>query len=267
MILIFDYRKTAIILFASLAITVLVFLSINYLFAGTDSDQQTIVQGSTAGNTTDLQYILEENSLFDDYLFEIEGTGSYYGKKFHKRKTASGERYNMFDYTCAHKNLPFGTILKVTNLSNNKSTLVRINDRGPFVGKRFLDLSMKSAEDVDGKGVPKLKIEGFSKNNFDVPFNFRNEYYFVYSFKYKPFVIPSNYLVIRHSFNDFSSAVSSYKELIESGLSDSLTTFIVFDEATFNTFGDDEVYHIAVWNRVSNLTIPEMVAEKVYITK
>lgn len=69
---------------------------------------------------------------------------SYYGKKFHGKKTASGEIFDMYKSTAAHKKLKFGTIVKVTSIATNKSVLVRINDRGPFIKGRDIDLS-KSA--------------------------------------------------------------------------------------------------------------------------
>lgn len=71
---------------------------------------------------------------------------SWYGPGFHKRLTANGERYNMYALTAAHKELPFGSVVKVTNLDNNKSVIVKINDRGPFHGGRGIDLS-KAAND------------------------------------------------------------------------------------------------------------------------
>jgi rare lipoprotein A len=74
---------------------------------------------------------------------QMRGTVSYYGEEFHGRKTASGEIYNMYAYTAAHKSLPFGTKIQVTNVENNRSVIVRINDRGPFVSGRILDLSYR----------------------------------------------------------------------------------------------------------------------------
>jgi rare lipoprotein A (peptidoglycan hydrolase) len=73
---------------------------------------------------------------------------SYYYGKFHGRKTASGERYNQYELTCAHKTLPFQTILKVTNPHNGKSVIVRVNDRGPFTKGRDIDLSYAAAEKI-----------------------------------------------------------------------------------------------------------------------
>ncbi len=104
---------------------------------------------------------LNDINLNDDYLYYTVGTASWYGKKFHNRKTANGEIYNMYDYTAAHKDLPFGTILKVTNIENEQSVIVRINDRGPYSGKRVIDLSYSAAMDIGSTGLSKVLIEGF----------------------------------------------------------------------------------------------------------
>jgi rare lipoprotein A len=76
------------------------------------------------------------------------GSASWYGGQFHGRKTANGERYNMNGLTAAHRSLPFGTKVRVTNRKNGKSVVVRINDRGPYVGKRVIDLSRGAAQAV-----------------------------------------------------------------------------------------------------------------------
>lgn len=73
---------------------------------------------------------------------------SYYYGKFHGRKTASGERFNQYDMTCAHKSLPFQTILQVTNPKNGKTVIVRVNDRGPFIRGRDVDLSYAAAKEL-----------------------------------------------------------------------------------------------------------------------
>ena len=89
------------------------------------------------------------------------GKASYYGEEFHGRKTASGEIFNKWNYTCAHKKLPFNTKVKVTNLKNKKSVIVRVNDRGPFVTGRIIDLSYAAAKKIGmvKDGVVKVKIE------------------------------------------------------------------------------------------------------------
>ncbi|KAB2878929.1 septal ring lytic transglycosylase RlpA family protein [bacterium] len=89
------------------------------------------------------------------------GTASYYADKFHGRKTASGETFNMHDLTAAHKTLPFGTIVKVTNLKNDKSVKLKINDRGPFVKDRIIDVSLAAAKELDmlGTGTAEVRVD------------------------------------------------------------------------------------------------------------
>ncbi len=86
---------------------------------------------------------------------------SWYGWDFHGRKTANGEVYNMYDHTAAHKTLPFGTIVRVTNLSNGRQATVRINDRGPFIHGRGIDLSYATARDLGmlESGIEKVRLE------------------------------------------------------------------------------------------------------------
>jgi rare lipoprotein A len=81
-------------------------------------------------------------------LIKLEALASYYGDEFQGRPTSSGEIFDMNGYTCAHKNLPFGTMLEVTNLENGRKTVVRVNDRGPFVAGRELDVSKAAAYDL-----------------------------------------------------------------------------------------------------------------------
>jgi rare lipoprotein A len=88
-------------------------------------------------------------------------TASWYGTEFHGRPTSSGEIFNMYALTAAHKELSFGTKLRVTNLRNNKSVIVTVNDRGPFIPGRDLDLSYAAAREIGliGPGVERVKIE------------------------------------------------------------------------------------------------------------
>ena len=79
----------------------------------------------------------------------LTGIVSYYAHEFHGRKTANGEIFNMYDKTAAHLYLPFNSVLQVTNSSNGKSVIVRINDRGPFKTDRILDLSYQAAKEID----------------------------------------------------------------------------------------------------------------------
>jgi rare lipoprotein A len=94
----------------------------------------------------------------------MEGTASWYGERFHGRKTANGERFNMYKLTAAHRTLPFGTLVRVTSLSSQKSVVVRINDRGPFAYDCIIDLSYAAARKLDliAKGHDQVVLERLS---------------------------------------------------------------------------------------------------------
>jgi rare lipoprotein A len=89
------------------------------------------------------------------------GNASWYGVPFHGRRASNGETYDMYKLTAAHRTLPFETMVRVTNLNNGKSTVVRITDRGPFVDNRIIDLSLAAAREVDaiGAGVVPVRVE------------------------------------------------------------------------------------------------------------
>lgn len=97
---------------------------------------------------------------------------SWYGPRFHGRFTANGEIYDQNAMTAAHKSMKFGTILRITNPRNNKSVIVRINDRGPYIPGRQIDLSKAAAEELDviKNGVKRLKIEEVIIKGIDNPF-------------------------------------------------------------------------------------------------
>ena len=92
---------------------------------------------------------------------EFSGNASWYGPDFHGKLTSNGETYNMYDMTAAHKTLPMNTIVKVKNKSNGLSTVVRINDRGPFIATRIIDLSKSAAKKIDmiGTGTAPVELE------------------------------------------------------------------------------------------------------------
>ncbi len=97
--------------------------------------------------------------------FVQEGKASWYGPGFHGKKTASGEIFNQYAMTAAHKTLPMGTKVRVTNLENNRSVLVRINDRGPFSSERILDLSRAAASrlEIVGKGTGRVRVQSLGE--------------------------------------------------------------------------------------------------------
>ena len=96
-----------------------------------------------------------------DNIISADVFASYYGEPFHGRPTSSGEPFDMNAYTAAHRTLPFGTMVEVTNLENGKKVIVRINDRGPFVGNREIDLSRAAAEAIGmiGQGIARVSIK------------------------------------------------------------------------------------------------------------
>jgi rare lipoprotein A len=91
--------------------------------------------------------------------FSQRGTASWYGKKFHGRKTSSGEVYNMYAMTAAHKTLPLGTWVRVRRLDTGKQIVVRVNDRGPFVHGRIIDLSFAGAKELGMVGPGTARVE------------------------------------------------------------------------------------------------------------
>jgi rare lipoprotein A len=100
--------------------------------------------------------------------FTQVGLASWYGQQFRHKRTASGERFEMHDLTAAHRTLPLETIVRVTNLENNRSVMVRINDRGPFERGRIIDLSRAAAEilGMTKAGVVPVRLEVFANDQF-----------------------------------------------------------------------------------------------------
>ena len=100
------------------------------------------------------------------------GKASYYADKFHGRSTSSGETYDRAEYTAAHRNLPFNTIVEVINTSNNRTAVVKINDRGPFIYNRMIDLSFAAAKDLDflelGETDVEMKILSMDKSEYTI---------------------------------------------------------------------------------------------------
>ena len=120
----------------------------------------------TNHNLPDFENLIEEvTSISQNVNVKYYDLGimkaSWYGPRFHGRLTANGEIYDQMGYTAAHKSLPFGTLLKLTNLKTETSVVVRINDRGPYIPGRKIDLSKKVAMELGAfkHGVVKLKVE------------------------------------------------------------------------------------------------------------
>lgn len=125
---------------------------------------------SYSSNTLDLKYFLpilfaaatlHSNILLAQQDFITVGMASFYHDKFEGRKTASGEVFKQSKMTCAHRSLPFGTMLKVTNLENNLSVIVKVNDRGPYSKSRIIDVTKAAARKLDfvNSGHVKVQLE------------------------------------------------------------------------------------------------------------
>jgi len=126
------------------------YLTLALIFGFLISGRVAEVYGQTSGSYSD---------------YTEEGTASWYGPGFHGRKTANGERFNTNDLTCAHKSLPFNTLLKVTNLENGRYTIVRVNDRGPYAHGRIIDLSSAAKTEIGMGGLAKVRIETYKPVN------------------------------------------------------------------------------------------------------
>jgi len=108
--------------------------------------------------------IAEESAASGTTFHVAEGRASYYAYRFHGKRTASGETFSMQEYTAAHRSLPFGTTVRVTNLDNGRNVTVRINDRGPHLQSRIIDVSPAAAKELGllGIGTAKVRIEALN---------------------------------------------------------------------------------------------------------
>lgn len=110
------------------------------------------------------RYFIMKNSK----SFEQVGIASWYGTKFHKQRTSSGEKYDMLGMTAAHKTLPLPTYVEVTNLQNHKQIIVKVNDRGPFSDNRIIDLSYVAAKKLGmlGHGTAKVRVRALDPHTY-----------------------------------------------------------------------------------------------------
>ena len=124
------------------------------------SVQQAVDQAKDEDAVAAQPAIVETPSV-SSFEFVGEGVASYYGNELAGNRTASGERFNPRLLTAAHRSLPLGSKVRVTNKSNGRSVIVRVNDRGPFVGKRLIDVSLGAAREINmiGTGHAQVKLE------------------------------------------------------------------------------------------------------------
>lgn len=209
----FDSKNTKIFLLSLIPLIILI--SIQFLVTAqvTESDDQTRSGSLKIDNADSLEISVDDIDISQDFIFEQTGTASYYAKRFHNRRTASGVRFDMHKFTAAHRKLPFGTIIKVTNLDNNLSTLVQVNDRGPHLRRRILDLSKAAANAISGLGLPKVRIEGFLPGDLDFSVFSAKNYFFGYSEQRAPVCIPGKSISLIDSLNLFEDALAALRKL------------------------------------------------------
>jgi rare lipoprotein A (peptidoglycan hydrolase) len=122
-----------------------------------------------------------------------DGLASWYGGQFHGRRTASGTRFDMHEYTAAHRTLPFGTVLRVENPKTGKAILVEVTDRGPFIRKRVIDLSYGAARDL-GVSVSPVEIDALTKTAVSEFYEENDSTFLVFSPDLKPLVVRTSKL-------------------------------------------------------------------------
>jgi rare lipoprotein A len=120
--------------------------------------------GSPSGTAPPVAAIKAKPSAKAKHWFQV-GVASWYGTKFQGRKTAGGERFDMNGMTCAHRSLPLGTWLRVTNLKNHRTAYVRVNDRGPVLEGRIVDLSFAAAQALGLAGIGQVRLEPVSSGD------------------------------------------------------------------------------------------------------
>ena len=115
-------------------------------------------------NLLGILFLISFTAALAQQSYQNTGIATYYDDKFNGRPTASGEIFNQQKLTAAHRSLPFGTMVKVTNLENNKSVIVKVNDRGPFIDNRLIDLSKSAAQTLGfvTQGLARVRVESIS---------------------------------------------------------------------------------------------------------
>jgi len=169
-------------------------------------------------------FILLSFELWAQKEFEQKGKASYYAHFHHGKVTANGETFNMYDFTAAHKTLPFNSLVKVTNLKNNRSIVVRINDRGPYFKDRILDLSRLAAYKLGiihpGTAHVKLKVIGVHKKALQARLRRLDFEDFVPSVFYNvkgELVQPKGFGVQIAAFKDEQNAIKTCKKMEHKG--------------------------------------------------
>ena len=191
---------------------------------------------------------IESYNIAAYFDYRETGNASWYGKRFHNRKTASGERFNMFALTAAHKKLPLGAIVRVTNNNTGETVLLKINDRGPYAKKRILDLSYASAQKISGATNPNVKIETLlAENNYNlIPGD--DKYYFGYSYDLPLVCIPSQVIDFVYKTDNFDTAVAKYDKFLKQNPGKLVYIFTSAGKIKYKYNNLHEEYFVGVFN-------------------
>ncbi|MCX7908094.1 MAG: septal ring lytic transglycosylase RlpA family protein [Ignavibacteria bacterium] len=195
----------------------------------------------TKSSNTKIQNI-EDYDISEFFYYKQEGKSSWYGKRFHKRKTASGEIFDMNKFSAAHRFLPFGTIARVKNTENDKVILVKINDRGPFVFSKIIDLSYYSAEVLGSLGNSNVVIEALIPQE-KTEIELSEPYFFGISYEYPLVCLPQSKIEIIKEFNSFDEAISYY-DFIQNNLDNFYYIFVPINQTYKNIYNYSERYFI-----------------------
>ena len=218
-----------------------VFIVFIFIVGCSTKNYHTYVLPSSEKNPTQKPYVVNGKMYIPHKSVPIgwaqRGIASWYGPNFHGKYTSNGEIYNMFAYTAAHKTLPMNTIVKVTNLNNGKSVIVRINDRGPFVKGRIIDLSYAAGKkiglDITGTAPVIIKVIGFKGKNYVSGYKIQIGAFLnkngaeKTAKKYKNFGYNTEIIKIGNFYKVYITGFKTYQEAKEFALTHSLAGFIV----------------------------------------
>lgn len=171
---------------ARIAIFVVVFvvvMSVSFLVQAHDAPTDSKVAAANVPAPVATP-VIEELSMSE----VPDGLASWYGADFHGRRTASGARYDMNEYTAAHKSLPFGTLLRVRNEQTGKAVLVEVTDRGPFIRRRVVDLSRAAAQHI-GVSVSPVAVDAVRKDDVAKFYDGNDSTLMVFTADYKPLAV------------------------------------------------------------------------------
>lgn len=195
-----------------LAVFVAVFMavmSISFMLQAHDAPDG--VQPLLAASVPSAAETVPAKPIAFDLLEAQDGLASWYGGQFHGRRTASGTRFNMNEYTAAHRTLPFGTVLRVENTKTGKSILVEVTDRGPFIRKRVLDLSYGAARDL-GVSVSPVEIDALTKSAISDFYLENDSTFLVFSPELQPVVMSASLLDTLSSATTLTNVMKSRAE-------------------------------------------------------